>query len=157
MKFDPEIMHILKKITEVPNPDSTREYAFQKAICYYNNQKYFEAHEIFEFQWKKETGELKLFIQALIQIAIAMNKIYVKPNLKGAISQTNNALNKLRLLINTTENSVLKRNSMQPLIDNLEYLLVLSSYEKIEFSNYSPPQLKEDIRNYICIEKGNRK
>lgn len=92
MKFDIEVNPILEFISNHPKALDTREYAFSQAIDFYNRKKYFEAHEILEFQWKKEQGNQKIFLQALIQISVAMNKVFVNVNLVGALSQARLAL-----------------------------------------------------------------
>lgn len=99
MKFDAEVALILNKIQSQNDPEPTREYAFTHAITFYNRNQYFEAHEIFEFQWKKEKGHQKIYIQALIQICISMNKVFIKVNHVGALSQAKLAREKLLLLL----------------------------------------------------------
>ena len=50
-------------------------YTFVNAgLCLYNNNKEFEAHEVWEYAWKVEVGRKKLVLQALIQIAAAVHK-----------------------------------------------------------------------------------
>ncbi|HMV41853.1 MAG TPA: DUF309 domain-containing protein [Leptospiraceae bacterium] len=101
MKFDPEVNPILDAIAAKEDPDSTREYAFEKALEFYKKNKFFEAHEIFEFQWKKEFGVQKLYLQALIQISVSMNKVFVNVNLVGAESQAKLAREKLLKVLNS--------------------------------------------------------
>ncbi len=52
-------------MNEVP-----REYL--EGIALFNQQKYFEAHEVWESVWMHSQGELRFFYQALIQAAAAL-------------------------------------------------------------------------------------
>jgi uncharacterized protein len=98
MKFDPRVNKILETISSNSEPEPTRDYSLSKGLEFYNNGEYFEAHEIWEFQWKKEKGSLKLLLQAWIQIAVSLHKIKNKPNKVGAKSQAEKALTKLQTL-----------------------------------------------------------
>jgi len=99
MEFNKEVLDILEEIKSNPLPEMTRNFAMTKALEFYNQKKFFEAHEIWEFQWKKESGDIKIFIQALIQISVSMNKLFVKPNKIGALSLIEKAIQKLEQLI----------------------------------------------------------
>lgn len=145
MKFDPEVNPILDYIKSSDQGVDTRKYAFEHGVQFYNRKKYFEAHEIFEFQWKKEFGNLKIFIQALIQISVAMNKLYVNINLKGAISQAKLALEKL-LKLKSSNCFTLKGSSYSgELIENLQELIFLLESSSADISNYSPPKLLSEV------------
>ncbi len=149
MKFDPEINPILEHIRNYPDPVDTREYAFIHAIGFYNRKKYFEAHEVFEFQWKKESGSRKIFIQALIQISVAMNKLFVNVNLKGAFSQANLALEKLQSIQTNHSFSAEKKAYLLALIENLKELAILLEKGSGDYSNYSPPDLIVDSFDFL--------
>ncbi len=123
MKFDPEVNPILEKISSTTSPEETRDFAFEQGILFYKRKKFFETHEIFEFQWKKEKDEFKLFLQALIQISIAMNKIFVNPNLVGAKSQSEKAVSKLKDLLEKNFFTDTGKNFTKNLILNLESLI----------------------------------
>lgn len=105
--------------------------------------KYFEAHEILEFQWKKEKDEMKLFLQALVQICIAMNKIWVKPNFKGAKSLASKALNKLNILHESPQTTPEGKKYITYLIVKLNSFLELFQDKHPDFTTYSPPLLKQ--------------
>ncbi len=51
----------------------TRE-KFEKGVDLFNRGLYFEAHEIWEEAWNDSEGTEKRFLQALIQIAVALLK-----------------------------------------------------------------------------------
>lgn len=146
MKFDPDVYPILEFINKNPNAEETREYAFKYAINFYNEKKYFEAHEVWEFQWRKEEGDFKLFIQALIQIAVAMNKLYVNVNLAGALSQTKLALEKMKLLEQRNNIDDRENKFLANLIVNLNLLIYLLSNE-LEYITYLPPEIP--VESYL--------
>lgn len=52
----------------------------------FNSGEYFECHEAFEEVWLEKKGEEKLYYKGLIQIAVALYKVSVYPNFKGATS-----------------------------------------------------------------------
>ncbi|HRG44920.1 MAG TPA: DUF309 domain-containing protein [Leptospiraceae bacterium] len=149
MKFDIEVNPILEFISSHPKALDTREYAFTKAIDFYNRKKYFEAHEIFEFQWKKEQGNQKLFLQALIQISVAMNKVYVNVNLVGALSQARLALEKLLFLKSSNGFSEKKCNSLDELVENLKKLIGLIEINELNNSDYAPPELMSELSELV--------
>jgi len=145
LKFDPEVNPILDFIKSTVDPVATRKYAFEHGVQFYNRKKYFEAHEIFEFQWKKESGRLKIFIQALIQISVAMNKLYVNINLKGAISQAKLALEKILNLRSSNCFTLKGKSYSDELIQNLQELIFLLEPSFADISNYSPPKLLSEV------------
>ena len=49
-----------------------KEEAIQKGRYYFNNERFWECHEILEGAWKKSSGEEKDLIQGLILVAAAM-------------------------------------------------------------------------------------
>jgi predicted metal-dependent hydrolase len=143
LKFDPEVTPICEYINSNPFPEETREYAFTEAIRFYKNIKYFEAHEIFEFQWKKEKGNSKIFLQALIQICVSMNKVFVNVNIRGAISQASLALEKLNLIKKSNELFSTNITIIDSLIENLERLIKILNSER-GTNDYLPPELEKD-------------
>lgn len=148
MKFDPEVTPICEFINSNPFPEETREYAFTEAIRFYNMKKYFEAHEIFEFQWKKEKGNIKIFLQALIQISVSMNKVFVNVNRRGALSQASLALEKLISTKNTKELFASNITIIDSLKENLEKLINILSND-FEINEYLPPVLEKKSLFYI--------
>ena len=63
-------------------------------LACYRNQEFFEAHEHWEDVWNNLTGLEKIFLQALIQVTVAMHH-YQQRNLPGAQSLLRRALQKL--------------------------------------------------------------
>lgn len=51
----------------------TYEDGFVQGIHLFNTQKYFEAHEALEALWLKASGDRKIFLHGLIQIAAAFH------------------------------------------------------------------------------------
>lgn len=145
MKFDPEVNPILDYIKSNSDPAQTRNYAFHHAVSFYDQRKYFEAHEIFEFQWKKESGDLKVFLQALIQIAVAMNKLYININLNGALSQAKLALAKLLYLIDSNIFTEQGFFYVKNLTKSMKDLIVLLEKPVVNYSDYLPPKLLEEV------------
>ncbi len=149
MKFDPEVNPILEHIQNNPVTAETREYAFSHAIDFYNGRKYFEAHEVFEFQWRKEEGDLKIFIQALIQICVTMHKIFVNVNKRGALSQATLALDKLGKLYlkdNLREEGL---EHLTSLIESLKIIIAILKNERKD-SYYLPPVLLAESFEYLA-------
>jgi len=63
---------------------SSRDF-FQEGIGLFNRGRYFDCHEAWEAAWKRAHGEEKLFLQGLIQAAVAILHAE-RGNLKGAAS-----------------------------------------------------------------------
>lgn len=80
-----------------------RSLELVNALKLYNESRYFHAHEILEDQWKKETGAIKIYFHALIQICLALVKVFEKPNEKGAKDQSERAYIKLDKLLSSNE------------------------------------------------------
>lgn len=60
--------------------DPTAEF-----IRLFNNEAFFEAHEVLEAVWRKENGEARDFYQGLIQLAAALVHVQ-RGNRYGAVS-----------------------------------------------------------------------
>jgi predicted metal-dependent hydrolase len=56
---------------------------FLRGIEHFNRREFFEAHEIWEDQWRDDDGPTRLFIQGLIQAAICLHHLG-NGNLRGA-------------------------------------------------------------------------
>lgn len=148
MKFDPEISYILDTISSELSQEKSREYSFLNAISYYKQRKFFEAHEIFEFQWKKEEGAMKLFIQALIQVSVAMNKIHVKPNLIGAKSQLEKAMEKIDKLLHEGKFKQDSIHLVHAFFNDLKEIHSLIENKEL-LLEFPIPEINEEFRNYI--------
>jgi hypothetical protein len=66
----------------------------QKGVLLFNHRLFFEVHEILEEQWKQEEGDVRLFLQGLIQIAVAFHHLGNR-NFRGAIGLLHDGLVKL--------------------------------------------------------------
>jgi uncharacterized protein len=55
---------------------------FRRGISLFNAAKFFEAHEVWEELWLKETGSEKMFLQGLIQVAAAFHH-HLRGNSRG--------------------------------------------------------------------------
>ncbi len=65
-----------------------------KSVVLFNHHLFFEVHEVLEPQWMKERGEIKSFLQGLIQIAVAFYHLG-RGNLAGARSLLHEGLIKI--------------------------------------------------------------
>ncbi len=69
-----------------------REYL--DGIDYFNQERYFEAHEAWEEIWMRSEGETKLFYQMLIQAAVGLHH-FEKGNFRGARGMHHNVVEKI--------------------------------------------------------------
>ena len=67
----------------------------QEGIRLFNEEYFFEAHEVLEEVWRQEHGEPRLFLQGLIQICAAYHH-FQNGNLVGAISLLQRGADKMR-------------------------------------------------------------
>ena len=73
---------------------STRDAVLHKSVLLFNHHLFFEVHEVLEPQWMQEQGEIKKFLQGLIQIAVAFYHLE-RGNLAGARSLLHEGLMKI--------------------------------------------------------------
>jgi predicted metal-dependent hydrolase len=66
----------------------------QSGIFFFNQGRYFEAHEAWEDIWRDARGPLRLFYQGLVQAAVGLHHLN-RGNLNGASSQLQKSLSKL--------------------------------------------------------------
>jgi len=66
----------------------------QAGINFFNAERYFEAHEVWEDMWRSARGPLRLFYQGLVQAAVGLHHLS-KGNLNGATAQLRKSLFKL--------------------------------------------------------------
>jgi predicted metal-dependent hydrolase len=66
-----------------------------EGIRLFNEEYFFEAHEVLEDVWKQEHGEPRLFLQGLIQISAAYHH-YQNGNLIGAATLLQRGADKIR-------------------------------------------------------------
>src|SRR2546428_5078514 len=65
-----------------------------EGINFFNNGRYFEAHETWEDLWRPTRGPLRLFYQGLVQAAVGLHHLG-HGNLNGARAQLMKSLSKL--------------------------------------------------------------
>ncbi len=58
---------------------------FERGIELFNEGRYFECHEVWEEAWKRSVGDEKLFVQGMIQAAVAILHAE-RGNFEGAAS-----------------------------------------------------------------------
>ena len=68
---------------------------FREGIQLFNEEYFFEAHDVWEALWREEHGEARLFLQALIQVAAGFHHVK-NGNVRGALALFEKALTKLR-------------------------------------------------------------
>src|SRR5262245_53474801 len=66
----------------------------QFGINYFNEGRYFEAHEAWEDLWRQTRGPLRLFYQGLVQAAVGCHH-HTQGNVTGAQAQLKKSLTKL--------------------------------------------------------------
>ena len=74
--------------------DDQRTTALRKGALLFNHHLFFEVHEILEEQWKQESGEIRTFLQGLIQIAVAFHHLR-NNNFRGATALLQDGLAKI--------------------------------------------------------------
>ena len=79
--------HVVEEIVE-------KEKAISEGISYFNNERFWECHEIFEGVWKNCDGDEKFLVQGLILVAAGLVH-YQKDEDAVCISIFNRALEKL--------------------------------------------------------------
>ncbi len=78
-----------------PDPrHSARDTALSKAALLFNHHLFFEVHEVLEAQWREERDPARLFLQGLIQIAVAFHHLE-RRNFRGAVALLHDGLEKL--------------------------------------------------------------
>lgn len=65
-----------------------------QGIIFFNDGRYFEAHEAWEDLWRPTRGPLRLYYQGLVQAAVGMHHL-TKGNLNGARAQLEKSVAKL--------------------------------------------------------------
>src|SRR5262249_17451737 len=79
-------------------PDGTAptlRTALRKGALLFNHHLFLEVHEVLEAQWREESGDVRSFLQGLIQIAVAFYHLG-NGNFRGTIALLQDGLVKLR-------------------------------------------------------------
>jgi predicted metal-dependent hydrolase len=74
----------------------------QRGILLFNNREFFSCHEVLEEGWTVEAGPQRLFLQALIHLAVGFHHCE-RGNPAGASSQLQKGLHKLALYLPSCE------------------------------------------------------
>jgi uncharacterized protein len=77
--------------------DSTRA-ALARGIVLFDAHRFWEAHEAWEEAWLEEDGEVRVFLQGLIQVAAGYYKATVQHQPAGCVKLLGSGLEKLRTL-----------------------------------------------------------
>ena len=70
------------------------EPLLEAGINFFNEERYFEAHEAWEDLWRLTTGRARLYYQGLIQTAVGLHHLN-RGNTRGACAQLSKAVSKL--------------------------------------------------------------
>jgi predicted metal-dependent hydrolase len=73
---------------------STRDQNFRRGIALFNRGEFFHAHEALEDAWRETRGAQRLFMQGIVQVAVALHH-YRGGNLVGARGVLGRALRNL--------------------------------------------------------------
>jgi hypothetical protein len=77
--------------------DRRADPLFKEGIEHFDAERYYEAHESWEDLWRTLEGQDRLFVQALIQAAVALHHLR-RGNLAGARQLARATFSKLALL-----------------------------------------------------------
>jgi uncharacterized protein len=108
----------------------------QKGITLFNNCDFFQCHEVLEEGWTKEVGPRRLFLQALIHLAVGFYHCE-RANPAGARSQLKKGIHKLALYLPSCEGidtARLHRDALAAL-ERIEVGAVVSVYPQIHTSS----------------------
>ncbi len=106
----------------------------------FNDEKYFEAHEVWEELWQVEQAQDKIFVQALIQIAAHLLHLK-KNNFSAALSVLKLALQKLNII---PQQKFYQEFDLKPIFSALEYnKIILEGTKDFEQSSFLFPKLLE--------------
>ena len=76
----------------------TKEQAadFQRGIEFFNERKYWQAHEMWEQVWRQREEDSRIFLQGIIQAAAAYYRVMERPSYVGALNNFEKAFTKLQ-------------------------------------------------------------
>lgn len=147
-------MALFETITAASDAESTADFAYQNAERLFRSGKYFEAHEVLEFQWKKESGERKTFFQGIIQLSVSLHKIFVKPNGRGSRMQAERSREKLESLYRSEALSEFGKKETESLLGELDSILGLFEGDEVvpeKLSAFSIPRIPQDWRRLFKV------
>jgi hypothetical protein len=74
------------------------QQALARGIALFDAQRFWEAHEAWEEAWMDEEGDVRVFLQGLIQVAAGYYKATVQDQPGGCVKLLGSGLAKLRLV-----------------------------------------------------------
>lgn len=89
-----EIIEPLDHAKHIIDENITKEDAIEKGIDYFNDERFWECHEVLENAWKKSEGREKELVQGIILVAAALVH-YQKNENDICLSIFNRALEKI--------------------------------------------------------------
>ena len=72
----------------------TTDPRYAAGLALFNQQRFFEAHEVLEDVWRETSGEARLFLQGVVQAAVGLHHLSQR-NLVGAVGVLSRALGNL--------------------------------------------------------------
>ena len=104
----------------------------QRGIQFFNHHEFFQCHEALEESWKPECGPRRLFLQALIHLAVGFYHGQ-RGNSAGAGRQLRKGLKKLAAYLPSSEGIDTERlyREAQAVLDQIEAGAPLSTYPQI--------------------------
>ncbi len=104
----------------------------KRGIRLFNNRKFFQCHEVLEEVWTTEVGPRRLFLQALIHLAVGFYHCE-RGNPAGARSQLQKGLRKLALYLPACEGIDTARLHRETLaaLEQIEAGKAISEYPRI--------------------------
>ena len=104
----------------------------QKGIRLFNNRKFFQCHEVLEEAWIPERGPRRLFLQALIHLAVGLYHCE-RANPMGASRQLRKGLKKLAAYLPSCESIDTARlyQESREALERIEAGIPVSTYPQI--------------------------
>jgi predicted metal-dependent hydrolase len=111
----------------------------QRGIRFFNNQEFFECHETLEEAWGPERGQRRVFLQALIHLAVGFYHCE-RNNPEGASRQVRKGLRKLAAHLPYCEGIDTGRlfREASAALENIEAGMAVNGYPQIHVAP-SPP------------------
>ena len=78
-----------------PTPLPSTPGALRRGAALFDDGRFWEAHEAWEEAWLEEEGEVRLFLQGLIQVAAGYHKATVQLQPNGCVKLLRSGLDKL--------------------------------------------------------------
>jgi predicted metal-dependent hydrolase len=106
----------------------------KRGIQLFNDHDFFQCHEVLEELWTKEVGPRRLFLQALIHLAVGFYH-YGRANPAGASSQLKKGIHKLALYLPSCEGIDTARLHREAIaaFERMEAAAPASIYPQIHF------------------------